>query len=192
MGFTLGKTGFLSALPYLAMSLLLGIAGYFADWLQIKEYLTTSQVRKYFNCGAFISQTVFMIIGSYVLQPAATIACFTIAVGLGAFAMCGFAVNHLDIAPQFAGLLMGISNTVASIPGIISPIITGYIVPDGDPADWQIVFYIAASIYLFGAVVYWFWSSGEVQPWAVCKDMDAETEKKYRESVRYSGYRMSI
>jgi putative flippase GtrA len=37
-------------------------------------------------------------------------------------------VNHLDIAPQYASLIMGLSNTVATVPGIISPMITGYIV----------------------------------------------------------------
>lgn len=37
-------------------------------------------------------------------------------------------VNHLDIAPQHASVLMGISNTFATIPGIVSPILTGYIV----------------------------------------------------------------
>jgi hypothetical protein len=37
-------------------------------------------------------------------------------------------VNHLDIAPQHASVLMGLSNTVATLPGIISPVITGYIV----------------------------------------------------------------
>jgi ACS family sodium-dependent inorganic phosphate cotransporter len=37
-------------------------------------------------------------------------------------------VNHLDIAPQHAGVLMGITNTVATLPGIISPLITAFIV----------------------------------------------------------------
>jgi ACS family sodium-dependent inorganic phosphate cotransporter len=39
-----------------------------------------------------------------------------------------FSVNHLDLAPQHASVLMGLSNTVATLPGIISPVITGYIV----------------------------------------------------------------
>ena len=34
-------------------------------------------------------------------------------------------VNHLDIAPRFAGILMGISNSVATIAGIISPYVVG-------------------------------------------------------------------
>lgn len=39
-----------------------------------------------------------------------------------------FSVNHLDVAPQHASVLMGISNTFATIPGIVSPALTGYIV----------------------------------------------------------------
>lgn len=37
-------------------------------------------------------------------------------------------VNHLDIAPPHASVLMGYSNTFATVPGIISPALTGYIV----------------------------------------------------------------
>ena len=40
----------------------------------------------------------------------------------------GFGVNHLDVAPKYAAILMGISNTVGTIPGIICPSLTGAIV----------------------------------------------------------------
>lgn len=58
LGFHLEKTGFMSAVPYLTMGILLGVSGYLADWSQEKGYLTTTQVRKYFNCMAFLAQTV--------------------------------------------------------------------------------------------------------------------------------------
>jgi hypothetical protein len=34
----------------------------------------------------------------------------------------------LDIAPQYASIILGISNTFATIPGIISPMLAGAIV----------------------------------------------------------------
>lgn len=37
-------------------------------------------------------------------------------------------VNHLDIAPAHASVLMGIGNSFATLPGIVSPILSGYIV----------------------------------------------------------------
>lgn len=91
MNFNLDKTGFLSAVPYLTMGILLGVSGYLADWLQVKGYLTTTQVRRYFNCGAFLSQTVFMILAAYLLDPTWSVVSITVAVGLGAFAWSGFA-----------------------------------------------------------------------------------------------------
>lgn len=121
----------MSAVPYLTMGILLFVAGYLADWSQVKGYLTTTQVRRYFNCGAFLAQTVFMMLAAFLLHPVTSMVCITIAVGFGAFAWSGFAVNHLDVAPQYASILMGISNTFATIPGIISPIITGVLVQDG-------------------------------------------------------------
>lgn len=34
---------------------------------------------------------------------------------------CGFLINHIDIAPNYAGTLMAITNTLATLPGIILP-----------------------------------------------------------------------
>lgn len=51
LGYKLQKAGFLSSTPYLTMGIILLIAGYLADLCQVKGYLTTTQVRKYFNCG---------------------------------------------------------------------------------------------------------------------------------------------
>ena len=56
------------------------------------------------------------------------VVCLTLAVGGGGFAFSGFFVNHLDIAPPYAGLLFGLSNMVATLPGIISPLLTGVVV----------------------------------------------------------------
>lgn len=89
MGFELQKTGFVSAIPYLTMGILLGVSGYMADWFQVKKILTTTQVRRYFNCTAFLAQTVFMILSAYLLNPTLSVLCITIAVGLGAFAWSG-------------------------------------------------------------------------------------------------------
>lgn len=39
--------------------------------------------------------------------------------------VAGFNVNHLDIAPRYASILMGISNGVGTLSGMVCPIIVG-------------------------------------------------------------------
>lgn len=34
----------------------------------------------------------------------------------------------MDVSPNYAGIIMGISNTIATIPGIICPVLTSYII----------------------------------------------------------------
>lgn len=41
------------------------------------------------------------------------------------FVLPGFNVNHLDIAPRYASILMGISNGVGTLSGMVCPIIVG-------------------------------------------------------------------
>ncbi|KAK7862498.1 hypothetical protein R5R35_005921 [Gryllus longicercus] len=164
--FDLKQAGFMSGLPYLAMAIVLQIAGQLADVLRERRILTTTQVRRLFNCGAFLGQTVFMLLATALPSPAAVVACLTAAVGCGAFALAGYGVNHLDIAPQHASVLMGLSNTVATLPGIISPTVTGFLVQHHSAEEWKSVFYISSGIYLVGVIVYGLFASGEVQSWA--------------------------
>ena len=35
--------------------------------------------------------------------------------------MAGHNINQIDIAPRFAGVLMGISNTAGTLPGFLGP-----------------------------------------------------------------------
>ena len=45
----------------------------------------------------------------------------TIAVGSLGLNLSGFGCNHLDIAPRYGGVLMGLTNAAGTIPGIVGP-----------------------------------------------------------------------
>lgn len=103
----------------------------------------------------------------------------------GALSICGYGVNHLDIAPQYASVLMGLSNTVATIPGIISPLIAGFIVTEQTNANqWKWIFIMTSCVYLFGCLIYWFFASGELQSWA--KGSDGNADQNMREVEKKS------
>jgi hypothetical protein len=101
--------------------------GFFADWFQVKKIFTTIQVRKYFNNLAFSFQMGFLLIAAFISNSTAIIVCITLSVGLGSLAIGGYLTNNLDIAPQFSSIILGVSNTFGAIPGIVSPILSGYI-----------------------------------------------------------------
>jgi ACS family sodium-dependent inorganic phosphate cotransporter len=128
VNFDLEKSGFVSAIPYLVLTLLLLPSGYLADWFQIKNLLSRTQVRKFFNNTSFFGQMVFLLLAGYFTNSVQIVICITISIGLGAFSMSGFLANTLDIAPQFSSIILGFSNSIGTLPGLISPIITGYIV----------------------------------------------------------------
>ncbi len=75
------------------------------------------------------------------------------------FSFAGFAVNHLDIAPKYAGTLLGITNTVGTIPGVVGVLVSGYLVDT--TGSWASAFFLAACLYLVAAVVWLLMSTGE-------------------------------
>jgi len=164
--FSLQEAGFISALPYLVMVLVVQCGGRLADHIRAKDILSTTSVRKIFNSVGFISQAAFLVVVGFTTNKEIAIIGLTLAVGFGGCTWSGFPVNHLDIAPRYASILFGISNCIATLPGIFSPILVGFITVDETQEQWQIVFFIAASVYLFGLVFYAIFASGEKQPWA--------------------------
>jgi MFS transporter, ACS family, solute carrier family 17 (sodium-dependent inorganic phosphate cotransporter), other len=83
--------------------------------------------RKIVNGVGFWATVVLLL-----LMPAAS----TVFQGLVILSLClgacglsrgGFSVNHMDIAPKYAGVVMGISNTAGTVSGIIGVSATGFI-----------------------------------------------------------------
>ncbi|CAH0392613.1 unnamed protein product [Bemisia tabaci] len=165
LSFNLAETGFISALPYVAMALMTQISGFLNDWVRA-THLSTTQTRKLFNCSAFTCQAICMFAISYTNTPTGIIFCLIMSCGLGAFACSAFGVNALDIAPQYASLLMGFTNTFSCLPGMISPILAGYLVQHKEAAEWKSVFLITSGVYVFGAVFYGIFADGNIQSWA--------------------------
>lgn len=104
------------------MSIIVPIGGLLADHLR-KKYMSTTSVRKIMNCGGFGLEAVFLLVVAYAGSPVVAIAFLTIAVGFSGFAISGFNVNHLDIAPRYASILMGISNGCGTFAGMLCPVV---------------------------------------------------------------------
>lgn len=83
-----------------------------------------------------LSAGVFIVATGYTQQPRTSVIFLVLGVGFSGLNAIGYAVNHLDIAPPFAGILMGLTNTFASTPGFISPQITGFVTSNKVSHSW--------------------------------------------------------
>ncbi|XP_008588990.1 PREDICTED: vesicular glutamate transporter 2, partial [Galeopterus variegatus] len=124
-GFEISKVGMLSAVPHLVMTIIVPIGGQIADFLRSKQILSTTTVRKIMNCGGFGMEATLLLVVGYSHTRGVAISFLVLAVGFSGFAISGFNVNHLDIAPRYASILMGISNGVGTLSGMVCPIIVG-------------------------------------------------------------------
>uniref|UniRef100_A0A4W5KW26 Solute carrier family 17 member 7 n=1 Tax=Hucho hucho TaxID=62062 RepID=A0A4W5KW26_9TELE len=73
----------------------------------------------------FGMEATFLLVVGYSHTKVMAISFLVIAVGFSGFAISGFNVNHLDIAPRYASILMGISNGVGTLSGMVCPLIVG-------------------------------------------------------------------
>ena len=187
--FDMTQNGILSGLPYMAAWLLMTVGGLFADWLSAPHRLQTGTVRKLF-CGiGSVTPALFLIaIGFLGCNRVLIVTVVIIAVGASSLSVSGFAVNHLDLAPAYAGTLMGLTNTLATVPGFVGPQVVGVLTYNQSTrGQWQKVFYIASAIYGFGAAVFLFFGSGKLQDWAVMPRITADDRVVY--DVRRSSER---
>ena len=157
-GFSLHEMGVYATFPYIAMMLIGNGTAWVADDM-IRRGMSITIVRKIFQTVAFSGAGLCLLLLAHTDSQALTILYITLGLGSLACFSSGMGINHLDIGPKYAGVLVGLTNTAASIPGILAPMITGFIVKF--TGNWNMVFYIATGVMLFGAVVWNLFASGK-------------------------------
>ena len=157
-GLDLKGAGYASLLPWVVMFAMANVGAQLADGL-LKRGRSVTFVRKLMQSVGFLGAAAALLaIGQvHTVLPAIGLMC--VSLGLGSFALSGFASNHLDIGPRYAGALMGLSNTAGTLPGVIGVAVTGYILEA--TGSWALVLGIAAALYVAGAVVWLAASTGE-------------------------------
>ncbi len=154
----MARLGVLSVIPYAVAFAMQNVAGWLADTLQ-RRGMSLTAVRKLLQGTAFAAGALPLLALPAASSAAAAVALVTLSIGSSSLGSGAFAVNHLDVAPRYAGILMGLSNTFATIPGIIGVAATGFILQRTD--SFSAVFYLTAVIYTIGMVCYLAMGSGD-------------------------------
>ncbi|XP_020292966.1 putative inorganic phosphate cotransporter isoform X2 [Pseudomyrmex gracilis] len=183
--FDIKQNGFFSALPYLAMWIFSMIISHITDWMITSGRFNHTVTRKIINSIGEYAPAIALIGASYTgCDRWLTIAIITVGVGLNGAIYSGFKINHLDISPRFAGILMSFTNCIANLAGLLAPITVGYVVDKPTQAKWRTVFMICAGIYILCATFYAFFGSGQRQAWDNPDKDEEKNEKNQLNNIR--------
>lgn len=175
--FDLRQNSFLSALPYLGAWLFSVLSGVVADSLLERELLSVTAVRKIFTIiGLLLPAGFLAAVGFSGCSGVLAVTFLTLSTTIGGISAAGVFINQLDIAPRYSGVLLGITNTFATIPGVVAPIAVGYLAKDHSLVGWRNVFCVAAGISAAGALVFTLFGSGKIQKWALAEEEREDPE----------------
>ncbi|KAJ8774494.1 hypothetical protein K2173_016940 [Erythroxylum novogranatense] len=166
---SLQEMGSSKMLPYLNMFVFSNIGGVIADHLITKRILSVTRTRKFLNTVGFFVASLALIAIPIFRTSTGAVFCSSVALGFLALGRAGFAVNHMDIAPRYAGIVMGVSNTAGTLAGIIGVDLTGKLLEAAktsssdlsSPESWRAVFVIPGLLCIFSCFIFLLFSTGE-------------------------------
>lgn len=158
LGLTITDAGLFSAGPWVAMAIATTIAGAIADSMA-QRGISMTLIRK-------TMQTVGLSVPAaclFLLQDVASATTALVLICLSAAALgcswAGYAANAIDLAPRHAGLIMGVSNTFATVPGIVGVSISGWLFDV--TGTFSAAFLLTAAISAAGAIIYLIFASAK-------------------------------
>ncbi|XP_052747615.1 putative inorganic phosphate cotransporter [Galleria mellonella] len=185
MGVNIKANGMLTALPFFVMWLTNFFFSWLADMIIVKKYFSVTITRKLANSLGCVPAALLFIALAY--APNDIYIVETLLVLICAFNIAshvGFQVNHIDISPNFAGIMMSISNFFSNLVGSLAPIVTGLILKS-DPANkylWRQAFFVASGLYFFTNLLYVLFGTAELADWNDPNDSE-KNEKKDEENA---------
>ncbi|GER28079.1 phosphate transporter 4 [Striga asiatica] len=154
----LRQAAWFSAVPWSMMALTGYFAGVISD-LMIQNGTSVTLTRKVMQSIGFLGPGIALICLTTARSPFIASAWLTLAVGLKAFSHCGFLVNLQEIAPQYSGVLHGLSNTAGTFAAIVGTVGAGFFVEI--MGSFKGFLLLTAFLY-FSAALFWnLYSTGE-------------------------------
>ncbi|CAD5112818.1 DgyrCDS2029 [Dimorphilus gyrociliatus] len=170
------NNGYFSALPWIGLWANMSISPLIADKLISSHYLSITKTRKLMTAIGGIGASACLVGLAFTDCRAypITIGLLTLGVTLSGSQYSGFLVNHIDIAPKYAGTLFGISNMLGSVAGFVAPPLVGYLTKNQRKDQWMVVLFISSGVLVFGSVFFIIFGSGRLQNWTTDDEQENE------------------
>ncbi|XP_067666753.1 vesicular glutamate transporter 2-like [Haliotis asinina] len=167
---TTADIGFLSAVPHVLMTVVVITGGFVVDNFIKRDIFSTTVARKLSETIGFGVEATCVMVIAFVDDKDKALVLLCVGVAFSGFAISGYQVNPLDLAPKYASVVTGLARL--GMLGAVLSTVVAYFVRDivSDPAEvpeaWKRLFIIAASIHFFGVLFYAVFASGNRQPWS--------------------------
>ncbi|XP_023218044.1 sialin-like [Centruroides sculpturatus] len=178
--FPIHENGVMNALVYALDVVTIILSGFMADFVRRRGWLSITNIRKLAEALGTIGPGLCILSIPFIgCNSINVILCLAFSMGFFGFCMAGDVAIVLDLAPDFSGILFGLTNGLSSITGIISPYVAGLILDkdQGDIVQWSYVFYLASSFYCLSAFVFLIAATAELQPWAITQSIEKKETK---------------
>jgi ACS family sodium-dependent inorganic phosphate cotransporter len=158
LGLSITNAGLFAAAPWLATFITANLAGFLAD-RAIARRVSVIRVRRITIGVELIGIAVFLMLARDVSSPTTALVLMCAATGCLGIGMAGFLPNILDIAPRHSAVLVGVSNTIATVPGIVGVAVTGWLIDA--TGTYASAFLLTAGVCIVGALFYFMFGRAE-------------------------------
>ncbi len=150
-----GKAGLAAVLPWGCAFAVQNVSGALCDWLATRGVALLT-IRRAMQAGALLGSAAGLLLAARATSPVEAVAMLCFALGCYGLTSGGYLSNFLDVVPRHAAPFYALSNTVATVPGVVGVYITGWLLDVTGGYGWT--FALAAGINLVGTVVWLAWA----------------------------------
>ena len=150
LGLDMKASALFSALPFATMALGSLVSGQASAALL--QRMAPFEVRKRMVALSSIVPACALLALSYVKSPTVALGLLVTALGAHSFSSAGLHAHVTDVAPQASGRILGFTNTVGVVVGIVANVATGRVLDA--TGSFKAVFALTAAIYLSEVVAF--------------------------------------
>jgi predicted MFS family arabinose efflux permease len=153
LGFSLQAAGIIAITPNISSAIVGYISGAVCDQLIKRGYRLIILRKTFFFVGCLLyAITLVLLAKMNDLGISPVMAAVILAIGTsgGGLHIPGYSANIFDIAPNHPSIVVGVSNTAATIPGIIGVYSTGLLLDRG--LGWGFIWMLTAGFYVVAMI----------------------------------------
>ncbi|XP_066993783.1 sialin isoform X2 [Anabrus simplex] len=166
-GWNIKMTGVLSGLPHIFRSIFGYLFSVLGDYLIRNLIMSRTGVRKLATAVCCILMGLFTLGSAFSgCNYLSAIICLTAATTVSGAISTGPLASFVDLSPNFAGILMGISCTLSFTAAFISPLIVSILTfQNQTTGQWLLVYLITSALLIIPGLLYICFATSELQPW---------------------------